>query len=315
MKYLKYAVPIALVLLVGVKVLMAQVVTAPALSGNFALTMAGYELVTSGGTSLHLDLRGDGLVTADGAGNLAGSLNFVAANPMVPEPLGLTVSAPCGGGLTGTVTEPGDGTAQMQLDFIPAAVASGVGAQNACVPSTIALSCVEIFPDCCYAEPQVATGASGVSNATDAQRSRKPHHFDGQPDSKLSSGPGVISVPPIVFPPYIVLEGANSLKCVVSGVTSDSTVTSIDGASLTMDLQQTPPASVVVPPPPSPIPLPSPGPVPAPYPPVPTPSPIPPYPPLPTALPLPLPTPSAPLPLPLPILPTPTPGPNVSMTP
>jgi hypothetical protein len=314
MKYLKFAVPTALAMLAAAPVLMAQVITAPPLSGNFALTQAGYELITAAGTSLHLDIQGAGLVTADGAGNLAGSLNFVAANPNVPELPNAPVSAPCAGALTGTVTEPGDGTAQMQLDFTPATAAvSGAGAQAACVPSTIALSCVEIFPDCCYAVPQAATSATGVSNAASAQRSRQQHHFDGQPDRKLSGGPGIvsdppiadppistppISVPPIVYPPYIVLGGATSLNCVASSVTSGSTTTSIDGASLSMDLQQTPPASVVVPPPilpPSPIP---PVPLPVPYP-------------TPTIVPAPLPTLSL-LPGPLP---TPTPGGNVSMAP
>src|SRR5208282_6904415 len=59
----------------------AEIITASPISGNFALTTAGYEIVFDGTNTFHFDIVGEGLVTADGSGNLSGSANFMATNP------------------------------------------------------------------------------------------------------------------------------------------------------------------------------------------------------------------------------------------
>src|SRR5271169_4527596 len=123
MKYLKAALPIALGLLAA-GTLLGQVITASPLSGNFVLTMSGFELMTpSGSSSLRLDLSGEGLVTADGSGALTGSLNLTAVNPAIPEVPNSAVAASCSGTLAGKVAEPGDGTALIQLQFTPTTAA------------------------------------------------------------------------------------------------------------------------------------------------------------------------------------------------
>jgi len=257
MKYLRFALPIALGL-VAVGTLLAQVVTASPLSGNFVLTISGFELMTpSGSSSLRLDLSGEGLVTADGSGNLTGGLNLTAANPAIPEVPNSAVAAACSGTLAGKVAEPGDGTALIQLQFTPTnAVPAAVGAQSACLPTAITLDCVEIFSGYGYAEPLAASaGPAGSPDPTPSptpRRKRKHHH---RAERAAGGGPDGESEIPVDLPPFF-LPSANGLKCVATAVTTSSTAATIDGALLTLDLKQTAPASIVVP---TPGPIPTPG--------------------------------------------------------
>jgi len=254
MKYLRFGLPIALGLLAA-RTLLAQVVTASPLSGNFVLTISGFELMTpSGSSSLRLDLSGEGLVTADGGGTLTGGLNFTAANPAIPEVPSSAVAAACSGTLAGKVAEPGDGTALIQLQFTPTtAVPAAVGAQNACVPTAITLNCAEIFSGYGYVGPLAASGGSaGSSDPTPSptpHRKKKRHHR-----AAAGGGPDGESEIPVDPPPFF-LPSANALKCVAAAVTTSAAAT-IDGALLTLDLKQTAPASVVIP---TPGPIPTPG--------------------------------------------------------
>jgi len=241
----------------------AEIITASPISGNFALTTAGYEIVFDGTNTFHFDIVGEGLVTADGSGNLSGSANFMATNPSSSPVPASPFSAQCPGTLAGTVAEPGDGAAQIQLQFTPSSpVPSGVGPQEACIPMTMGLSCVEIYPESGYATPPVSSGgnpgcaylqgctttfppADPTPTATPAPKKKHHRKADGS----------VIPVDP--WPP-VYLSSATRLKCIATGVTTTSTTSSVEGESLSLDLQQTAPASVTVPPPVtfSPVPLP-----------------------------------------------------------
>ena len=264
-KCLRIAIPAAAGVFAAAT-LMAQVITAPPLSGNFALVISGFELVTpAGSNSLYLDIKGNGLLTADGSGNLTGSETFAAASPVVPEVPGSAIAAPCGGTLAGGVTEPGDGTAQVQLKFVPlTAGPTGAGAQDACVPMAMTLSCVEIIPNFGYAVP-LAGGVgvqAGAGLTADKKKNPKKKSPKGGSNAPVGGSPGPIIPIPVPIVPFIS-QGANSLKCVVTNVSSGSTAASIDGASLSVDMQQTGPASIIVP---TPEPLPSPNPPPSPIP-------------------------------------------------
>ena len=230
--------------------LTAQVITAPPLSGDFAFSTSGFELATpSGSSALNFDIKGDGLLTADGNGNLTGSETFTATNSAIPE-VG-TVSAPCGGTLAGAVAEPGDGTAQIKLQFTPSTPApTGVGAQDACVPMAIALSCVEVLPNSFY--PQIESAAGTTAAQPAAAKKHKKHKgpkggTNGGPSGGGKcppSGPGTGA--PIAWPPYFV-SSAERLKCVTTGITTSSTSVTIDGASQSLEMQQTAPASIIEP--------------------------------------------------------------------
>ncbi len=248
---MKHPKLVALPIVLGVfsaALLMAQVMTAPPLSGNFAFTTTGFELVTpAGSNSLRLDISGEGLISADGNGDLVGSEAFTATNPAVPE--SGPVSAQCGGTVAGTVKEPGDGTAQIQLQFTPSAAPSPAsGAQTACIPMAMTLSCVEVIPDSYlpYLVSPLApsAGNAGCPNPTPSptpHHKKKRHHRDTEDSVTPVDGGGFGS-------------GANRLKCVPTTVVSGSTAASIDGASLSLSMQQTAPASIT---PPTPQPEPS----------------------------------------------------------
>jgi hypothetical protein len=239
--------------LLGATFLMADVITAPPLSGNFAFTLSGFELVTpSGSSAIHLDLKGEGLVTADGNGNLTGNETFTAANPATTE--SGPVAAQCAGSLAGTVTEPGDGTAQIQLQFTPTSTSTaptGVGAQDACIPTAMTLSCVEVLQDFFPPIERVGgpVGPSAVATPVPPLTGgpgRGHRHRRRHPKPKMLGGGA--SGAPIPLPIFFG-SGANELKCVATNVTTTATIGSLDGASLSFELQQTAPASVVVPPP------------------------------------------------------------------
>lgn len=278
MKHLALGAVIALALFAATT-LVADVITAPPLSGNFALTISGFELVTASSTQLHLDIKGEGLVTADGSGNLTGSETFTAANPALPE--SGTVAAQCAGTLAGVVAEPGDGTAQIKLGFTPSTPdPTGVGAQDSCVPTALVLNCVEIFSQSFFpllAGPVGPLGPTGPGTGQGPVCSPAPppplkphhHHHHRGPKGEAAIAEGAAGAP--VAWPFFFSSGAQKLKCVAASVTSSSTAASIDGASLSLDLQQTPPASIVVP---TPAPQPSPNWTPEPPPPTvwPTPS-------------------------------------------
>jgi hypothetical protein len=252
-------VPIALALFAATA-LMADVLTEPPLSGNFALTVSGYELLTpSGSSSLHLDIDGEGLLTADGAGHLNGSETFTAANPAVPEPPSSTVAASCTGTLSGTINEPGDGTASIQLQFTPSSgTPAGVGAQDSCISTVMTLACVELFPQFGFVPP--IEGAGGSPQPASGSKG-KMHRHRRSGTNGAASGPGVnvqggtgTAIPwPVFF-----AAGAEELKCVASSVTTTSAAASIDGALLKLNMRETPPASIVLPTPwpgPTPEPL------------------------------------------------------------
>ncbi len=143
MKRLSFAALIVFGSLFATRVI-AEIIEPSPISGNFAVTIAGYEIVTDGTNTFHFDIVGEGLVTADGSGNLSGSANsanFTATNPSSSPVPASPFSAQCPGTLAGTVAEPGDGAAQIQLQFTPSSpVPSGVGPQEACIPMTIGLS-------------------------------------------------------------------------------------------------------------------------------------------------------------------------------
>ena len=234
--------------LLAVRVI-AQVIMAPPISGNFALTTAGYEIVTDGLNTFHFDIVGEGLVTADGGGNLSGSANFTATNPSSSNPGPFSVQCP--GTLAGTAAEPGDGDAQIQLQFTPSnpvpsgvAVPSGIGPQEACIPMTIALSCVELYPDSGYVTPFLSSGAANPASAEPTPTATPAPKKKKKRRSKADA-----SVTPVEPLPPSYLSSATRLKCIAIGVTTTSTTSSVEGESLTVDLQQTAPASVSVPPP------------------------------------------------------------------
>jgi hypothetical protein len=248
--------------------LFADVVTAPPLSGNFALSISGFELVTattpSGSTSFHFDITGEGLLVADGKGGLTGTETFIAANPATPE--NGPVSAQCGGTLAGTVTEPGDGSAVVQLAFTPAlSPTSPTGAQNACLPMAMMFGCTEVFPGGFYASPLAGASAASASVNLRKRRHRRLPNGGPQGGSPPSQGPSggsaapVVCLPNATCAPPVFLSGADRLKCVATAVTTtNSPPPSIDGALLSLTLQQTAPASIVVPTPvPEPSPLPT----------------------------------------------------------
>ena len=238
MKHAKLAALAIVLATFSAALLMAQVVTVPPLSGNFALTIAGFELATpAGSNSLRLDISGEGLLSADGNGNLAGNETFTATNPAVPE--NSPVSAQCSGTLAGTVNEPGDGSAQIQLQFTPSTTPSAAsGAQTACTPMALALSCVEIIPDSLVVSPLALTGgAAGCPDPTPTPvpPHKKKHHRRGAQASVIPLDGGFVGV------------GADRLKCVATSVTSSSAAVSVDGASLNLTMQQTAPASITLP--------------------------------------------------------------------
>ena len=253
MKRLSSAALIVVGSLVATRVI-AEIITASPISGNFALTTSGYEIVTDGTNTFHFDIVGEGLVTADGSGNLSGNANFTAANPSSSPVPPSPSSAQCPGTLAGTVAEPGDGAAQIQLQFTPTSpVPSGVGPQEACIPMTIGLSCVEIYPESGYATPLLSSAGSpgcpylqgcyatfptaGPTPAATPTPKKKHHR---KADGSL--------IPIDPWPPFY-LSSATRLKCIATGVTTTSTTSSVEGESLSLDLQQTAPASVTVPPP------------------------------------------------------------------
>jgi len=239
----------------------AEIITASPISGNFALVTSGYEIFTDGTNTFHFDLAGEGLLTADGNGNLAGTANFTATVPTPPPNVSAPFSAQCPGALTGTSTEPGDGAATAQLQFTPvsqltpAIEAPSVGPQEACIPMTIALSCVEIYPESGYASPLAASGGTslgGTSASPDPTATPTP-----TPKKKKhrKADASVIPVDPWPFP---YLWSATRLKCIVTSIATSAAPYSVEGESLSLDLQQTAPASVVVPPPLTPVPYASP---------------------------------------------------------
>ena len=239
----------------------AEIITASPISGNFALVTSGYEIFTDGTNTFHFDLAGEGLLTADGNGNLAGTANFTATVPTPPPNVSAPFSAQCPGALTGTITEPGDGAATAQLQFTPvsqltpAIEAPSVGPQEACIPMTIALSCVEIYPESGYASPLAASGGTslgGTSASPDPTATPTP-----TPKKKKhrKADASVIPVDPWPFP---YLWSATRLKCIVTSIATSAAPYSVEGESLSLDLQQTAPASVVVPPPLTPVPYASP---------------------------------------------------------
>ena len=247
MKRLSLAALIVFGSLLATRVI-AEIIEASPISGNFGLTTAGYEIVFDGTNTFHFDVVGEGLVTADGSGNLSGSANFTATNPSSSPTPASPFSAQCPGTLAGTAAEPGDGTAQIQLQFTPSGtVPSGVGPQEACIPMTIGLSCVEIYPDSGYPSPLLSAGgnpgcaslptADPTATPTPTPKKKKKHH---------KADADVIPIEP--WPPFY-LSSATRLKCIATGVTTTSTTSSVEGQSLSLDLQQTAPASVTVPPP------------------------------------------------------------------
>ncbi len=265
MKRLGLGALIALGLSVATAVI-AEIITASPIAGNFALVTSGYEIFTDGTNTFHFDLAGEGLLTADGNGNLAGSANFTATVPTPPPNVSAPFSAQCPGALAGTIVEPGDGNATVQLQFsplsqlTPAIEAPSVGPQEACIPMTIGLTCVEIYPESEYASPLAASGgtSSGGTSAspdptatpTPAPKKKKHHKADA-------------SVIPVDPWPFFYLSSATRLKCIVTGIATSTAPYSVEGESLSLDLQQTAPANVVVPQPvlgSSPVPLPYPSP-------------------------------------------------------
>jgi len=151
----------------------AQVIMAPPISGNFVLVISGQEQVeplTDQGPAISLDMKGVGLATADGSGNLGGSATLTFLFPAAPGTSGpsnglATAAVSCGGTLAGTVTEPGNGTAQIQLQFTPpptTAIPTDLGVQDGCVPTAFTLSCVEIYPEG-NAYPLLASGGTSPS--------------------------------------------------------------------------------------------------------------------------------------------------------
>ncbi len=257
MKRLGLAALIVLVSLAATRVI-AEIVSASPISGNFALTTSGYEIVTDGTNTFHFDIVGEGLVAADGNGNLTGNANFTATNPSTTPVAGSPFSAQCAGTWAGTVAEPGDGAAQIQLQFAPTGpVASGAGPQEACIPMTIGLSCVEIYPDSGYATPVVAS--SGCSPANSGCADPTPTPMPTPAPKKKRHRKADASDIPIDPWPFLYLSSATRLKCIATGATTTATTSSVEGESLSLDLQQTAPASVIVPPPfngSSPVPLP-----------------------------------------------------------
>ncbi len=151
----------------------AEIIEPSPISGNFVLDISGYEqvlmTVPTSSVTIGLNLNGVGVTTADGNGNLSGSANLTFAIPPTSSPLGLEVgangmntinSATCGGTLAGTVAEPGNGTAQIQLQFTPPnAVPALSGPQWGCLPTTFTLSCAEIYPQG-IAYPLLASGGT-----------------------------------------------------------------------------------------------------------------------------------------------------------
>lgn len=251
MKYLKVAGVLAALGLIAATTLVADVITAPPLSGNFALTLSGFEMfsIASGGPTFPLDLKGEGLVTADGNGNLAGNATITAAYPSAP--IGGAAAAQCPGTVSGTVMEPGDGSAQIQLMFSPSTpfAPSGPDAQDACIATTIALNCVEEFPESVV--PPVAVPLSSAQ--------RKKHQPKPKAGGNDNANPPIVCSPngtgAVIAFPYFLPSGAKSLKCVATSATAASGPASVVGASLAVELQQTPPASIVIP---TPEPCPSP---------------------------------------------------------
>ncbi len=259
MKRLSLAVIVVIGSLVATRVI-AEIIEPSPISGNFVLDISGNEqvlLVTpTGTTAVDLNLNGVGVTTADGNGNLSGNANLTFAIPPTSSPPGLAVgandtntitSASCEGTLVGTVAEPGNGTAQIQLQFTPPNAIPTFSAQDGCVPTTFTLSCVEIYPQG-IAYPLVASGGNPgcaylqgcpTSIAVDPTPTATP-----TPKKKRhrKADESVIPIEPL---PY--LSSANRLKCVATGVSS--TAVSISGALISADLQQTAPASVTVPPP------------------------------------------------------------------
>ena len=144
----------SLAMVVGSLVLLAWAGRASAaalnktLAGSFTYGFSGYELVTPAESStLRLDLKGIGAVTADGQGHLNGNVTFTATDPELPPAPATTLGAVCEGNLVGSYGFNGDGSGVITLNFSPTSPpASGVGAQNACVISVTALNCEVVLP-------------------------------------------------------------------------------------------------------------------------------------------------------------------------
>ena len=117
-------------------------------AGSFTYGFSGYELVTPAESStLRLDLKGIGAVTADEQGHLNGNVTFAATDPELPPAPSTTLGAVCIGNLVGTYGINAYGSGVVTLNFSPSSPpAPGVGAQNACVASVTALNCEVVLP-------------------------------------------------------------------------------------------------------------------------------------------------------------------------